>query len=203
MGCRTGTSAETPAERPLPAIVPIQTPAQGMAIFAGGCFWCVETAFEGLPGVTEVLSGYTGGPSKDPTYELVSAGRTGHAEAVLVRFDPAVISYAELLRIFWRNIDPVSAGGQFCDRGTQYRSTIFAVDDAQLQAAEASKRELEATRRFDRPIATEIVKAADFYPAEAYHQDFAKKNPDRYRAYRTGCGRDQRLKAVWGNEAGH
>jgi peptide-methionine (S)-S-oxide reductase len=175
---------------------------RGEALFAGGCFWCEETAFEGVPGVTAVISGYTGGTKKDPSYEEVSSGTTGHAESVRVVFDPAKISYAKLLEIFWHNVDPFSANGQFCDRGNQYRSAIFYLDDAQKKAAEQSKREVEA--RFKQPVATEIVKAGPFYPAEEYHQDFYKKNPDRYSSYRLGCGRDRRLREVWGaSAAGH
>jgi peptide-methionine (S)-S-oxide reductase len=200
VGCRGSDSADASALPP--PIVPAQTATAGVAVFAGGCFWCEEASFEGIPGVTEVLSGYIGGTKKAPTYEEVSAGGTGHAEAVLVRFDPAIITYRQLLEIFWHSVDPLSAAGQFCDRGPQYRSEIFWVDEAQKAEAEASKRALEESKRFDRPIATAISKAAEFYPAEDYHQDFAKKNPDRYTAYRTGCGRDKRLKEVWGDAAG-
>jgi peptide-methionine (S)-S-oxide reductase len=173
------------------------------AIFAGGCFWCEETAFEGVPGVKSVISGYTGGSKKNPSYEEVSSGTTGHAESVKVTYDPAQISYAKLLDIFWHNVDPLSAEGQFCDRGTQYRSAIFYVDDAQKKAAEESKRKLEASKRFNRPIVTEITRATTFYPAEEYHQDFYKKDPFRYQSYRAGCGRDRRLKELWGESAGH
>lgn len=171
------------------------------AIFAGGCFWCMETAFEGVPGVQSAVSGYTGGAKKNPTYDEVSSGGTGHAEVVKVTFDPAKISYAKLLEIFWHNIDPVSAGGQFCDRGTQYRSGIFYLDDAQKKAAEDSKRALETSKKFDRPIVTEITRAGEFTPAEDYHQDFFKKSPARYQSYRLGCGRDRRLKELWGATA--
>lgn len=176
---------------------------RGEALFAGGCFWCVETAFEGLPGVTAVISGYTGGTKKDPTYEETSSGSTGHAEAVRVVFDPAKISYAKLLDIFWHNIDPLTANAQFCDHGTQYRAGIFYLDDAQKKAAEDSKRAIESSHRFSVPIVTEITKAGPFYAAEEYHQDFYKKNPVRYQSYRLGCGRDRRLKELWGAAAGH
>ena len=172
---------------------------RGEAIFAGGCFWCEETAFEGVPGVQAVISGYTGGTKKQPTYDEVSSGSTGHAESVRVVFDPAKISYARLLDIFWHSIDPLSAGGQFCDRGTQYRSAIFYRDDAQRRAAEESKRKIQA--QLKQPIATEIAAAGEFYPAEEYHQDFFRKNPVRYLSYRTGCGRDRRLKELWGAAA--
>jgi len=174
----------------------------GKAIFAGGCFWCEETAFEGVSGVVSVTSGFTGGQKKNPTYEEVSSGSTGHAESVEVVFDPAKISYDKLLDIFWHNVDPFDGGGQFCDRGTQYRSAIFYLDEAQRQAAEASKAKLEEQPRFKGKIVTQIVPASTFYPAEEYHQDFYKKNPVRYNQYRLGCGRDARLKQIWGEAAG-
>lgn len=170
----------------------------GEAIFAGGCFWCVETAFEGQPGVSAVISGYTGGHKKDPKYDEVSSGVTGHAEAVRVVFDPRLISYAKLLDLFWHNIDPLTANAQFCDHGTQYRSGIFYLDAAQKKAAEESKAALVASGRFKSPIVTEITAAGTFYPAEEYHQDFYKKNPLRYQSYRLGCGRDRRLIELWG-----
>jgi peptide-methionine (S)-S-oxide reductase len=169
------------------------------ALFAGGCFWCVETAFEGLPGVSAVISGYTGGSKKNPAYEEVSAGITGHAESVRVVFDPSKITYAKLLEVFWRNIDPLQKDGQFCDHGTQYRSAIFYIDDAQKKAAEASKKQIEDSKRFKAPLVTEITKATTFYPAEEYHQDFYKKSPVRYQSYRLGCGRDRRLAEIWGS----
>jgi peptide-methionine (S)-S-oxide reductase len=172
---------------------------RGEALFAGGCFWCEETAFESVPGVSAVISGYTGGFKKNPTYEEVSSGSTGHAESVRVVYDPSKISYARLLEIFWHSVDPLSAGGQFCDRGTQYRSAIFYLDDAQKKAAEESKKQIEA--QLKQPVATEVVKAGEFYPAEDYHQDFYKKNPTRYYSYRLGCGRDRRLKELWGSQA--
>jgi peptide-methionine (S)-S-oxide reductase len=172
------------------------------AIFAGGCFWCEETAFEGLPGVLSVTSGYTGGQKKNPTYEEVSSGGTGHAESVEVVFDPAKTSYERLLEVFWHNVDPFQKDGQFCDHGTQYRSAIFYRDEAQRKAAEESKRRLEEEPRFKGKIVTQIVAASTFYPAEDYHQDFYKKNPARYHSYREGCGRDARLKEIWGEAAG-
>jgi peptide-methionine (S)-S-oxide reductase len=174
---------------------------RGEALFAGGCFWCMETAFEGQPGVKEVISGFSGGTTKNPTYEEVGAGATGHAESVRVVYDPAKTSYAKLLELFWHNIDPFSAEGQFCDRGHQYRSAIFYLDEAQRQAAEASKRAVEA--QLKHRVVTEIVAAGPFYSAEEYHQDFYRKNPGRYYSYRLGCGRDARLKEVWGAAAGH
>jgi len=173
-------------------------PGRESAIFAGGCFWCEETAFEGLPGVVSVTSGYIGGHKKNPTYDEVSAGGTGHAEAVEVIYDPKVITYGKLLDVFWRNVDPFQANGQFCDHGTQYRSAIFYRGDSQRQAAEESKRKLEEEPRFRGKIVTQIVPATTFYPAEDYHQDFYKKSPIRYHTYRAGCGRDARLKAIWG-----
>ena len=176
-------------------------PATDRATFAGGCFWCVEAAFEGVPGVLSVTSGFSGGAEKNPTYEKVSSGSTGHAESVQVVFDPKRISYAALLQIFWHNIDPTQSNGQFCDHGRQYRSAIFWKDATQRQLAEESKRAIEASKRFARPIVTEIVRFAAFYPAEEYHQDYYKKNPEHYHAYRTGCGRDRRLREIWGNEA--
>lgn len=177
-------------------------PPRASAIFAGGCFWCEETAFEGVPGVISVTSGYTGGQKKDPTYEEVSSGGTGHAESVQVVYDPSKISYEKLLEIFWHNVDPFQANGQFCDHGNQYRSAIFYQGDAQRSAAEASKRKLEEDPKFRGKIVTQIVPASTFYPAEEYHQDFYKKDPVRYHSYRTGCGRDARLKAIWGEAAG-
>jgi peptide-methionine (S)-S-oxide reductase len=178
------------------------SPERASAIFAGGCFWCEETAFEGVAGVISVTSGYTGGPKKNPTYDEVSAGGTGHAESVEVVYDPTKITYEKLLDIFWRNVDPFQANGQFCDHGTQYRSAIFYKDDAQRKAAEESKRRIEQDRRFAGKIVTQIVPASTFYQAEDYHQDFYKKNPVRYHMYRAGCGRDARLKAIWGEAAG-
>lgn len=166
------------------------------AIFAGGCFWCMEPPFDELPGVVSTTSGYIGGRTKNPTYEQVSAGGTGHAEAVKVAYDPSRVSYDRLLEVFWRNIDPTDRDGQFCDRGSQYRSAIFYVTDAQKRLAEASKTEIE--RRLGARVVTEIVGATEFYAAEEYHQDYYQKNPIRYKIYRYGCGRDRRLDEVWG-----
>jgi peptide-methionine (S)-S-oxide reductase len=174
-------------------------PQRAIATFAGGCFWCMEGPFETLPGVASVTSGYTGGQKKNPSYEEVSQGTTGHAEAVQIVYDPAKVSYEQLLEIFWHNIDPLTANAQFCDRGGQYRSGIFVHDEAQRRAAEASKARLAG--RFQQKIVTEIVAASIFYPAEEYHQDYYKKNPIRYATYRAGCGRDRRLKALWGDSA--
>jgi len=167
------------------------------ATFAGGCFWCMEKPFEKLDGVIFVESGYTGGPWENPTYEEVSAGITGHAEAVRIVYDPSKISYSDLLDMFWRQIDPTDAGGQFVDRGTQYRSGIFYHTEEQKQLAEESKKNLGAAGPFDNPIVTEITSAEAFYKAEDYHQDYYKKNPIRYKYYRYGSGRDKFLKKAW------
>ena len=173
-----------------------------VAVFAGGCFWCEESAFEDLPGVVSSVSGYAGGTTPNPTYEEVSTGRTGHAESAKVTFDPARISYEKLLDVYWHNIDPTQKDGQFCDHGSQYRTVIFYANDAQKTAALASKAKLEQDPRFRGKIATEIVPLTKFYPAEEYHQDYCKVNPLRYTAYYKGCGRGTRLKEVWGDAAG-
>jgi peptide methionine sulfoxide reductase msrA/msrB len=170
-----------------------------IATFAGGCFWCTESDFEKVEGVSEVISGYTGGHKADPTYEEVSSGTTGHLEAVEVRFDPAKVNYERLLELFWRHVDPTDHNGQFVDRGSQYRSAIFYHTPEQRTAAEKSRKALAAAKRFDRPIVTEILPAAKFYPAETYHQDYYKKNPLRYIFYRSNSGRDDFLKKVWGD----
>ena len=173
------------------------------ATFAGGCFWCMEAPFDKLPGVVSVTAGYTGGQVKNPTYEQVSAGTTGHAESVRIVYDPQKIGYKQLLDIFWHNIDPTVKNRQFCDVGNQYRSAIFYHTDEQHRLAEESKKELEDNKPFKGPIVTDIVPASEFYPAEEYHQHYYKKNPLRYRYYRYSCGRDQRLKELWGDLAGH
>jgi len=170
------------------------------ATFAGGCFWCVESDFEKHGGVVEAISGYAGGHTENPTYKEVSAGGTGHAEAVQVIYDPQKITYKELLDVFWRRVDPTDSGGQFVDRGSQYRTAIFYHDDEQKRLAEESKRALEASGRFDKSIVTEIVKLDKFYKAEDYHQDYYKKSSMRYKLYRYGSGRDQFLNKVWGDE---
>jgi methionine-S-sulfoxide reductase len=170
------------------------------AIFAGGCFWCMEPPFEKLDGVQAVVSGYIGGQKDNPSYAEVSAGMTGHAEAVEITYDPAKISYEQLLEVFWRNVDPTDAQGQFVDRGNQYRSGIFYLDDEQKRLAEASRDRLAQSGRFDRPIVTEIVAAGQFFPAEDYHQDYYKENPVRYKFYRYNSGRDQFLDRVWGDQ---
>ena len=174
-----------------------------VATFAGGCFWCMEPPYDKLDGVLATTSGYVGGDKVDPTYQEVSAGGTGHAEAVQVTYDPSKVSYETLLDVFWRNVDPLDAGGQFCDRGDQYRTAIFVHDEEQRQLAEKSKQALEDSGRFEQPIVTEIVAAGPFYPAEDYHQDYYEKNPLRYKFYRWNCGRDQRLAEVWGEPPTH
>jgi peptide-methionine (S)-S-oxide reductase len=180
------------------AAKPAANPAYAKAIFAGGCFWCMEHPFDILPGVISTTSGYTGGHTKNPTYEEVSSGRTGHAESVQVVYDPKKVSYEKLLDVFWHNIDPTVKDEQFCDHGSQYRTAIFYTDDEQKRLAEASKAALERNKPFSGPIVTEITRAGEFYPAEDYHQDFYLKNPLRYKYYRSGCGRDNRLKQLWG-----
>ena len=167
------------------------------ATLAGGCFWCMEPPYDELDGVISTISGYIGGTKKNPSYEEVVTGTTGHTEAVQVTYDPAKITYEKLLEIFWRNIDPLTANAQFCDHGSQYRSGIFYHDEAQKKLAEASKKRVQS--RFKQPVVTEIVRATVFYPAEDYHQDYYKKNPVRYKLYRYGCGRDQRLQELWGD----
>lgn len=170
------------------------------ATFAGGCFWCVEPPFRLLKGVTDVKAGYTGGSKENPTYEEVSSGATGHREAVQIVYDPLKTSYEELLDIFWQNIDPTDAGGQFADRGSQYKTAVFYHDEDQRRASEKSKYALTKSGRFDKPIATEILKAELFYPAEAYHQEYYKKNPAKYKLYKAGSGREGYLGKVWGDK---
>jgi len=171
-----------------------------LATFAGGCFWCMEPPFEHLDGVLEVLSGYTGGPEADPTYQQVSSGRTGHLEAIQIRFDPGRVSYQELLDVFWRQIDPTDDGGQFADRGSQYTTAIFVHDEEQRALAEASKEALAESWKFKRPIVTGILPAGPFYPAEEYHQDYYEKNPTHYKMYRKGSGREGFLERTWGED---
>ncbi len=170
------------------------------ATFAGGCFWCMEHPFEKLDGVVEVISGYTGGKVRNPTYKEVSAGGTGHIESIQITYDPKKISYKELLDIFWKQIDPTDASGQFVDRGKQYSTAIFYHDEEQKRLAEFSKNTLETLNIYDSPIVTEIIPALEFYPAEEYHQDYYKKRPLRYKYYRRGSGRDKFLEKIWGNK---
>jgi len=171
------------------------------AVFAGGCFWCVESDFDKVPGVISTTSGYTGGNVPNPSYEQVSAHHTGHAEAVLIVFDPKKVSYQQLVEHYWRTIDPATKDRQFCDAGSPYRTAIFAQDAEQLKIAQASKAALEKSKPFKEPIVTEVVMGGPFYPAEEYHQDYYKKNPVRYNYYRLSCGRDARLKELWGSQA--
>ena len=195
LGCAPDSGAEQASE------TSAVTEGLAKATFAGGCFWCMEPPFDKIEGVVSTTSGYTAGEVKNPTYHQVSAGVTGHTEAVEVVFDPAKVSYEELLEVFWHNIDPLAVNRQFCDGGSQYRTGVYAHGDEQLRLAQESKDALIRSQRFDRPIATEIEPAGTFYPAEEYHQDYYLKNPVRYKMYRTGCGRDRRLKELWGNEA--
>jgi len=184
------------------AAPPKVPPGAAVATFAGGCFWCMESDFDKVPGVVATISGYTGGRKPNPTYEEVSSGTTGHAESVEVYYDPKKVTYEKLLDVYWHNIDPTVKDRQFCDTGSQYRTAIFYHDEAQRKAAEESERRIEATKPFKQPIVTQIVMAGPFYPAEDYHQDFYLKNPVRYQFYRKGCGRDARLKELWGDRAG-
>ena len=170
----------------------------GKAYFAGGCFWCMEEAFEKVEGVLSATSGYMGGRVANPSYEEVSAGRTGHAESVEVVYDPSKVSYQKLLDAFWHNVDPITPNAQFCDHGSQYRAAIFFQTDEEKHASETSKLAIEQSKRFTEPIVTLIVPASQFYPAEEYHQDFYKKNPVRYKFYKYSCGRAQRLEELWG-----
>lgn len=172
------------------------------ATFAGGCFWCMEEAYDKVDGVTETVSGYAGGDVEDPTYQQVTRGNTGHYEVLQVTYNPEVVSYEELLYHFWRNVDPVDGGGQFCDRGSQYLSAIFYHNQRQERLARESLRELRRSDRFNQSIATDILELDEFYPAEGYHQNYYNKNPMRYSFYKTACGREARLQAVWAGEAG-
>ena len=176
-----------------------QSDQRATAVFAGGCFWCVEADFDKVPGVSGTESGYAGGELKNPTYEQVSHGGTGHAESVRVTYDPKKVSYEQLLEYFWHHVDPTVNDRQFCDVGDQYRTAIFYQDDAQRRAAQASKAALEKSGRLSH-VYTEIAPAGTFYPAEEYHQDYYKKNPIRYKYYRTACGRDARVNEVWGKK---
>ena len=174
------------------------TPGQAVAIFAGGCFWCMEPPFDALNGVISTTSGYTSGSQPNPTYAQVSTGRTGHTEALKIVYDPSKITYEKLLEVFWRNHDPLTANGQFCDKGSQYRAGIYYANDNEKRLAEASKAAIEKSGRFKQKIVTEIVAATTFYPAEEGHQDYYLKNPIRYKYYSTSCGRARRLNELWG-----
>jgi methionine-S-sulfoxide reductase len=194
------TTLPTAPGQPLAPAVP---DGMEVAIFAGGCFWCMEGPFERIEGVSEVLSGYTGGEERHPTYAAVSSGATGHTEAVRVVYDPAVVDYERLLDAYWRAMDPTDAGGQFADRGSQYRPALFVTSEAQRAAAEASRAALEASGRFETPIVVPILEAGDFWVAEDDHQDYYRTNPARYERYREGSGRAGFLRRVWGDEAEH
>jgi peptide-methionine (S)-S-oxide reductase len=193
--CSPEATADAPTVRAAPLVA-----GQAEAIIAGGCFWCMEGPFDKVPGVLQTLSGYTGGPEEGATYKQVSSGQTGHYEALRVVYDPAQVSFAQLLEIFWRNIDPTQSDGQFCDRGKQYRSAVFATDPAEIASAEASRA--AAVAKLGQPIVTQILPKADFWLAEEVHQDFYTKNPGHYLRYRMGCGRDRRLMELWG-QPGH
>ncbi len=204
VGWQAGMSSSEPPEQEEAAMKPMNESHEiaKEAIFAGGCFWCMESIVEPLPGVHEVVSGYTGGEVADPTYEQVTSGTSGHYEAILVRYDPEQISYRTLLEVFWRHIDPTDPGGQFHDRGSQYHTAIFTLDDEQKQLAESSKKTLAASGIFDEPIATSILPAQEFYPAEAYHQDYYLKNAARFSVYRAASGREAFTTRIWeGHEA--
>lgn len=178
-------------------------PKLAKAVFAGGCFWCMEPPFDKLEGVTSTISGYTGGHVKNPDYKSVTRGRTGHYEVIQVTYDPSKISYSTLLDVFWLNIDPLDSRGQFCDKGPQYRSAIFYADENEKNQAKASLKALNDSKVLPSSVVTELLPAATFYPAESYHQDYYLKNPYRYKFYRTGCGRDKRLYELWGERAGN
>lgn len=197
--CRSA-DAEPATAATKPGTAESEPATESIATFAGGCFWCMENPFEKLDGVSAVISGYTGGQKENPTYEDVSSGTTGHAEAVEIHFDPAKISYLELLDVFWRQINPTDAGGQFADRGDQYRTAIFYHDEEQRRLAEESKTALAHSGQFTQPIVTQIVPAAPFYVAEEYHQNYHEKNPTRYKFYRAGSGRDTFLKDAWADD---
>lgn len=201
LGGALGASAQPGAAPTAGAGAP--KPVTARATFAGGCFWCVESDFDKVPGVISTTSGYTGGTTVNPSYEQVSSHSTGHAEVVQVVYDPAKVSYERLLAYFWRSIDPTVKDQQFCDHGSPYRSAIFAHNDEQLKLAQASRAALEKAKPFKESIVTEIVPAGAFYPAEEYHQDYYQKNPIRYKYYRSRCGRDARLQQLWGDRAGN
>ena len=186
-------SAQAPKDPP---------PGKAIATFAGGCFWCMEPPYDKLDGVISTTSGYMGGKTRNPTYNEVSSGSTGHTEVVQIVYDPAKVSYEKLLDVYWRNVDPTVTDRQFCDIGSQYRTTIFVHTEEQRKAAEKSKADLAKSKPFKDAIVTPIVDAGEFWPAEDYHQDYYQKNPVRYAYYRTGCGRDARLKQLWGDRAG-
>ncbi len=193
IGCGALAAQET--------VSPTVPKGEALATFAGGCFWCVESDFDNVPGVVRTISGYTGGVLLDPTYKQISAGGTGHREAVQIFYDPNVVTYAMLLEIFWRSVDPTDDGGQFCDRGMSYETAIFANSPEQKRLAEDSKRKLQISAVLNQPIVTSIEVAKPFYPAEDYHQNYYEKNPLRYKFYRFSCRRDARIEELWGKDA--
>lgn len=197
----SGLVGGAPKREAHPATLPVPTAAQRLATFAGGCFWSMQKAFDGVSGIVSTTAGYSGGSVANPNYEDVESGNTGHAESVQLIYDPARISYERLLDIYWHHIDPLTPDAAFCDHGPQYRSIIFYGDAEQQKLAEASKQALDQSHRFRTPIVTAIQPATKFYPAEEYHQMFYKKNPARYEAYRIGCGRDERIRELWGDQA--
>lgn len=207
IGDRSPAPDATPPTAEVAAEVAVQAAAGAgntkMAIFAGGCFWCMEKPFDQLPGVRGTISGYTGGSVVKPSYGEVSGGGTAHREAVKIIYDPTTVTYEKLLSVFWHNVDPLDSKGQFCDKGSQYTSAIFVADEVQKKAAEASKQSLDRSKRFKTPIVTPIIAAAPFYAAEDYHQNYYQTNAAKYKFYRFGCGRDRRLEELWGKEAGH
>ena len=194
-------AAATPSATTITPITTVPGANLAIATFAGGCFWTMEHAFDDVPGVIVAISGYSGGHVKNPSYEDVSTGTTGHVETVEVHYDPAKVTYTKLMDIYWHDIDPTQVGGQACDTGDEYRSMIFTHDATQMKQAQAYKDALQRSGAFKQPIAVQIVAAGPFYPAEEYHQQFTKKNPEYYNRYRVGCGRDGRLQAIWGAQA--
>ncbi|HEX7540432.1 MAG TPA: peptide-methionine (S)-S-oxide reductase MsrA, partial [Syntrophales bacterium] len=196
LGCQSTETKATEGKNPMTK----EAQNQKVATCAGGCFWCTESDFEKVPGVLQVISGYTGGKKENPTYEEVSSGRTGHLEAIQVYYDPSKVTYEQLLEVFWRHIDPTDSGGQFVDRGSQYRSAVFYHDEDQKGLAEKSRDALARSAKFARPVATEILPLTKFYEAEDYHQDYYKKSPLRYQFYRSNSGRDSFLKKTWGDD---
>ena len=202
-GCVPSQPTQTAAAGPSVAAALTAGGPTEKAVFAGGCFWCVEADFDKVDGVLSTTSGYTGGKTANPSYQEVSSNMTGHAEAVEIVFDPGKVGYAQLVEHFWRTIDPTTKDRQFCDVGSPYRTAIYAQDAEQLRIAQASRAALEKSKPFQAPIVTEVVTADTFYPAEEYHQDYDRKNPVRYSYYRNGCGRDARLKQLWGEAAVH
>ena len=200
-GIAAGAACLRRQSKSKPAALAAHSAATAIATFAGGCFWCTEADFDKVDGVISTTSGYIGGKTANPTYDSVSAGNSGHAEAVQVVFDPSKVTYSKLLEYYWRTIDPTTKDRQFCDSGNPYRTAIFTHDEQQRTLAEASKKALSSNKPFREPIVTEIVNATQFYPAEEYHQDYHTKNPVRYKFYRANCGRDARLKQLWGSQA--